>query len=742
VGAVAKYRSSFYFFLLLSWLGILFVFRSATWGEGFIAPLDLSSLFTKFRWLNPSAGAIPANHYVVDLLDYELPRQFLAHQAIQSGEFPWWNPYTHGGIPFAAEAHIGLTDPTRFLLYHLLPFEWAFNWTLILHSFFSGMTAWLLLRHLKFSPVATLIGSLSYQFATSHALFIFPQSVQGSFLFYPLLWMAWSSWMKKPSISKIVYGGIAIAAILFSGNQQSHTYLPIFIVCFCAGYGGWPGKRLFSSVMLVAVSFAIGCALALPILIPQVEIYLLSTRELLTGYKMAKCLAGVLSLAAVFPWSLGTFRTLDLGKAVDNTGLGFAIYVGSAGVILALCGMTSMFRSKSVRPELRTAAFLLFAYLVGVCSTPLLGLLYTRASGLAVIGLVVFLAAGVDYLIANPSERILRRLRVAAFAGVTLLVLALHLFALAIFPRIRPKVIDYVLTRDQNNASMDVGPALRTFQVNNLPNEITFKNPEVLLAFASVASLLLVSANSGRNRWKWGLILLLNTAPMLLYYRRFVPCHPVEQWKALLRGGPEQQFLQNVAGKDLRIAEVSPGRFEDVFPGVTALYYRVHTLNGYATFYFERPGQKASSKPANFVYTSQERGLERGSIQTNTTENLRYTWSDKKIEREVRITRESFNQIDLHVGAGPAAQLVRNDTYYPGWRLSSHPDLRVAKNADGLLAFDLSAEETKLTLVYTPSYLRMAQGVAALTGLGCLLILGAAHVKGRNGGGDAAVGEA
>src|SRR5262249_25256222 len=157
--------------------------------------------------------------------------------------------------------------------------------------------------------------------------------------------------------------------------------------------------------------------------------------------------------------------------------------------------------------------------------------------------------------------------------------------------------------------------------------------------------------------WIWLLILLLNLFPALLYSKRFIPCSPIKQWHELLQGGPEQRLIKSAADRNFRVREKLPGRFEAALPGVTAMFYGIHMLNGYATFIFERPGQSPLSKKANFTYTSLERGQEKGVLTTNTTENVRFTWAKGDAGREISILGESYNQITLHIGAGPAGEL-------------------------------------------------------------------------------------
>src|SRR4029077_15597114 len=121
------------FFLLCSVLICLAVFRGAFWGSRILAPVDIApTIFSKYRYVDPKAGNVPANHYIIDQLTYDLPLQHTIYEAYRQGEIPWWDPYTYAGRPLLADAHVNGTDPIRILCYLTLPFVSAYNWNLIL----------------------------------------------------------------------------------------------------------------------------------------------------------------------------------------------------------------------------------------------------------------------------------------------------------------------------------------------------------------------------------------------------------------------------------------------------------------------------------------------------------------------------------------------------------------------------------------------------------------------------------
>ena len=153
-------------FLLAEIVACGFVFRDALWGGSPLAPLDIApALFSKYQFLDPNLGGIPANHYLIDQLTYDLPLQHTIYKSLRQGEIPWWDAYNFAGRPLESDAHINGTDPIRWLLYLLMPFESAYNWTRVLHSVLTGLGMLLLLQSWGFKPWVCLPLALAGQFA-------------------------------------------------------------------------------------------------------------------------------------------------------------------------------------------------------------------------------------------------------------------------------------------------------------------------------------------------------------------------------------------------------------------------------------------------------------------------------------------------------------------------------------------------------------------------------------------------
>ena len=696
-------------FLFCSVLICLAVFRGAFWSSRILAPLDIApTIFSKYRYVDPIAGKVPANHYIIDQLTFDLPLQHTIYHAYRSGEIPWWDPYTYAGRPLLADAHVNGTDPVRILCYLTLPFVSAYNWNLILKSILAGLGMFVLLRHLGFPLSIVLPLALTYQFAGCFAIFFGHPWIQASFAYYPFLWVAWSTWIQRNSLRYIGISSLLCALIFYSGNLQSHAYLPLFALCFLIGNALGDRKLVVPLSLAISLSILTGAALAAPVLWPQTEFYLNSLRTAsFSPNSRLSYLAGIASFSAIFPWVLGTFRTLDLAKFLGNNALGFVIYIGSAAFILALLGAWKTGKMPVAQTGARrTATGLVLVYFL-VCSTPLLPVLYTRMAPIAVIGLTVLAALGLKTL----GERAFPKAGWVVGGGAVLLIIGLNVTAFAVYPRCVRYVQSFVAAWDKANPSFPQTPALRSFQVENLPHEISVQNPETVLAFVSLVALAIYLRQPRWKPFQRIALLTLNFLPVIFFYCRFIPDYPVACWEQLLSGGPEQRRVAETVNPDhFRLLEEAPSLSDMLFPNNMGYLQQVHTVHGYSalqplSLYNWRPAGESSPQPiADFSYSSEERGASIGDfVRLSVAKNSRIHCE----QRPVTITEETMNTLTISIGPGAADQLVRTDTFYPGWRakLNGQP-IALGHSATPFSRINLPTSDAVsiVTYAYRPSH--------------------------------------
>jgi hypothetical protein len=709
-------------FLGLNALLLAVFFWPALTGSALLAPLDIpSNLFSKYRYLDPSADGVPKNHYPIDLIIGDLPRNVLVHEAWQRGEFPWWDPFTHRGRPLAAEANaVNASDPVKFLIYRLLPFEAAYNWARVVPFFISGLTMFLLLRRLGVRGSFATWGALLYEFAGCNFVMFSGPMVQATFAYYPLLWMLWHCAVEKKGAFWFLVSAPVVALIFLSGNLQSHAYLPFFGLAFLISYGWKQMAQWRHIVPGLACAGILGLALAAPFVWPQVELYQTCERELPPPLSWRAYLSGVASLSALFPWSLGTFRTLDASKLFGQSLLGFWIYIGSAALVIAALGARRSPAETERGAAARMALALVALYLV-VCSTPLLRVLYVRTAWLGVLGLVVLLARGLVFLRDQNGAR--KSWAVGVLFASGLLAGVFNVGAAWLYPKVQPQVEARFLEAQRTSPTLDAAEPLRRFQVRNFLNEVTFKNPETALALGSMVALgiFLWRPPQARTAALHG-ILILSTLPLLLFGHRFVPMHRIELWKQLRAGGPEHQRVLAQLRPFDRLAETAPGMHETLFPGAMSQLYRAHVVHGYSSFIFAKAANLPATAPASWLfdreYIVKERGQAQGEWRVpNHTNWSRARWGDGS-PRPILATSESLNTLVLGFDSGEAADLIRTDTFYPGWRaFAGGTELPVQLEPPIFSRVRVPAGATEVRFTYQPRFWRVSLWIAGAAGL-------------------------
>ncbi len=406
-------------FLAVSFLLSAAVYKDAMWGGSMLAPLDLGpDLLSQYSFMDPAADGIPDNHYIIDQFTYDLPLQYRVYESYHAGEIPWWDPYTYGGRPLLADAHVNGTDPIRLLCYAALPFELAYNWNYILRGIVTGLGMFLLLRHFGVGVLLAVIFAITYQFAGWFTLYFGHPWIQGSFVYFPFIWIAWLRAASGDFSKNAAVAAVFCGLVFYSGNLQSHTYLPIFACTFMAACFFAARQSFLKALSVCAISGLIGALLAWPVLFNQIEFYLLSIRA--PGEEMSwlgQLLKGA-ALTGVYPWAFGTFRTMGVGRLFGGGNLSFNLFFGSVAWFLAFYAAWSHRRDGGKAGWIvLQSLFLILVYLV-IVATPLSQIFYPRSACLAGMGLILLAGIAAEDFIS--ARKIPSRKAVGIFASATI----------------------------------------------------------------------------------------------------------------------------------------------------------------------------------------------------------------------------------------------------------------------------------------------------------------------------------
>lgn len=673
-------------FLIFSLLITAGVYREAMWGDALLAPLDLGPfVFENYEYMSDQTVEIPDNHFIIDQFTYDLPLQKRIYDSYREGEIPWWDPYTYGGRPLLADAHINGTDPVRVALYLTLPFELAYNWNFIIRGLLTGLGMFLLLRYLKITVGLAVIFSIAYQFAGWFTVHFGHPWIQASFVYFPLIWLVWLKAMEADKPSRYyAYGSLLCAAIFYSGNLQSHTYLPIFALIFIISSLNGNRKKILQSIFCVGISGTVGALLAYPVLVNQLEFYLLSQREIAGALNYrSELISAIITfptalVGSSYPWALGSYRTIQPLRGFGGDGLEFHLFFGVLSIFLT--GISLLRLKKSTGRDawiLSQASLLILAFFIIIC-TPLSHIFYSRCAPLAGMGFTILCAYGVQEIL---QRKINLNHKIVAAYTTTVLLIATSASAFAWFiwpallPELKPKILQAYASRNNlmDHATHEI---LRLFQIDNFSAEISISAPEAMISILGLICFtwgaFLYKKTYGNKLILLGLIITL--LPVVMFHHRFRPKHPISMWEKMLEGGPAQKAAVAASQGWLRIDERETKSENLIFPLATAALYKVHNISGYSAL---QPASIFKTSPADYptlnpsLWNGDFKGVASDNSEILATAGSRFRSLESGNTIPLQIVDESMNQLTIKVAPTSLDQIIlRTDTHYPGWKIT------------------------------------------------------------------------
>lgn len=176
--------------LALLLLAPLLLVAPRLWPGQAVWPMATTLLEPWASELAPAQRAEMAERAVGSQLDKLVQHHYYnrsIREGLAQGEFPWWQPNSHGGLPLLGSALPGVLYPLHWPFF-LLADEYAwYAWHLALHLAIAGAGLFALLRRLGTSNPAALLGGICFAFsgwmaARTH----FPMLVSAA---------AWAPWM-------------------------------------------------------------------------------------------------------------------------------------------------------------------------------------------------------------------------------------------------------------------------------------------------------------------------------------------------------------------------------------------------------------------------------------------------------------------------------------------------------------------------------------------------------------------
>lgn len=174
------------------------------------------------------------------------PWKVFARGMLAAGEIPYWNPYTHAGAPFLANVQSAVFYPFDLILF-LLPMEYFFGLSLLLHLWIAGLGCYALARICGASAFPALFAGLAYGlngFTMIHIPFGNHLTYAGA-AWAPWLFFVTAGYVLRPGqrLAWSAAGALVVWLHFMCGHPQMLFYSLVFDVLLVGGLLAWLGRR-------------------------------------------------------------------------------------------------------------------------------------------------------------------------------------------------------------------------------------------------------------------------------------------------------------------------------------------------------------------------------------------------------------------------------------------------------------------------------------------------------------------
>ncbi|MGC8879523.1 MAG: YfhO family protein [Anaerolineae bacterium] len=236
-----------------------------------------------------------------DLASFLYPIHHFAAQSLKSGQFPLWNPYLYGGMPFAADIQTALYYPVNLIVWLAIP-QVTYRMMMglaIFHFWLAGAAAYLCFRSLlrRYDAPVTgvwsscypaLLGALAYMFSDFFVIHFGNLNLIAQAAWLPLIFLFYQRALGERSWRWAIWTGLLLGIAATAGHTQPWLFSVLALLVNTLYHIGaeWytskqaevqpllPERRasLLLPVGLLLLTLLIGIGLAAVALLPAYEL--------------------------------------------------------------------------------------------------------------------------------------------------------------------------------------------------------------------------------------------------------------------------------------------------------------------------------------------------------------------------------------------------------------------------------------------------------------------------------------
>jgi len=148
--------------------------------------------------------------------------------SIKNLHFPFWTRYIQSGFPLMGEGQIGGYYPVNFTFFYLLPFNFAYNYSIVFHFFVGGIATYFLSKKIGACGHGAVLSSLIFCFGSAFSGCFYNIISLRTLSWTPLVFLLLENYFDKGKLKLILLAGFIFGLQLLAGFVQLAFYSGVF----------------------------------------------------------------------------------------------------------------------------------------------------------------------------------------------------------------------------------------------------------------------------------------------------------------------------------------------------------------------------------------------------------------------------------------------------------------------------------------------------------------------------------
>lgn len=233
----------------LASVGILvavFFYQTLLFGKLPVPTDTLVGLYHPWRDLyaktNPR-GVPFKNFLITDPVRQQIPWRKMSIEAWRSGHIPSWNPYNFAGTPLDANIQAAAFYPFN-VLFFLFQFPVAWSMLIIMQPLCAGIFLYIYLRHRTVSPVASLLGAISWSLGGFSVAWMTWGTMMQTAMWLPLMLLSWDKLLSSAGNLHVRHWSVLMVTAIVMTALAGHAQIALYVYITATLYGVWRYREL------------------------------------------------------------------------------------------------------------------------------------------------------------------------------------------------------------------------------------------------------------------------------------------------------------------------------------------------------------------------------------------------------------------------------------------------------------------------------------------------------------------